>query len=353
MAHAATESAAPALPRARLAGWFARAPFAAALLIAGFHLAVYFVYFVGFAQLDGAATAGQAFSEYIHWYPEIVLAVLIAFAVVVPSYNERSAVGHFDDLRPALTCSNAEFRALREELAQPRSGRARRVYLAAAVLFGVAINFYPGIWAEGAPPGIAHPELSWGLLRNGVLMGFLQRLIHINYDLQSAFTRVGREFANVDLLDLRPLAPFARRGLTGALVYVGVASLFALFGLGPWQTDWLIATLACYLAVSVWALVRPMRGVRHNIRAAKDAELDRVRRSIRRERSGLLDGEPPRGSSEARLADLLAYEARVDGVREWPFDASSLLRFALYLGIPLGSWLGGAIVERLLGAALD
>ena len=40
-------------------------------------------------------------------------------------------------------------------------------------------------------------------------------------------------------------------------------------------------------------------------------------------------------------------------VREWPFDAPSMLRFALYLAIPLGSWLGGAFVERLLGAALD
>jgi len=30
-----------------------------------------------------------------------------------------------------------------------------------------------------------------------------------------------------------------------------------------------------------------------------------------------------------------------------------MLRFALYLAIPLGSWLGGAFVERLLSAALD
>jgi hypothetical protein len=29
------------------------------------------------------------------------------------------------------------------------------------------------------------------------------------------------------------------------------------------------------------------------------------------------------------------------------------LRFGLYLAIPLGSWLGGALVERLLTTALE
>ena len=39
-------------------------------------------------------------------------------------------------------------------------------------------------------------------------------------------------------------------------------------------------------------------------------------------------------------------------MREWPFDASTLARFGLYLLIPLGSWAGGALVERLINAIL-
>jgi hypothetical protein len=31
----------------------------------------------------------------------------------------------------------------------------------------------------------------------------------------------------------------------------------------------------------------------------------------------------------------------------------TLLRLTLYLALPIGSWIGGALVERLLGAALD
>jgi len=40
-------------------------------------------------------------------------------------------------------------------------------------------------------------------------------------------------------------------------------------------------------------------------------------------------------------------------VREWPFDASTLVRFGLYLLIPLGSWAGGAFVERVIDALLE
>ncbi len=36
-----------------------------------------------------------------------------------------------------------------------------------------------------------------------------------------------------------------------------------------------------------------------------------------------------------------------------PFDQASWIRIALLLALPLGSWLGGAVVERLLGLVLD
>jgi hypothetical protein len=51
---------------------------------------------------------------------------------------------------------------------------------------------------------------------------------------------------------------------------------------------------------------------------------------------------------ELSLTDLLAYQERIESLRDWPMDASAFRRFGLYLLIPLGSWLGSALVERLL-----
>ena len=54
-----------------------------------------------------------------------------------------------------------------------------------------------------------------------------------------------------------------------------------------------------------------------------------------------------------RLGGLLAFEARIAGVGEWPFDVGTFVRFALFLALPLGSWIASALVEwgisRVLG----
>jgi len=55
----------------------------------------------------------------------------------------------------------------------------------------------------------------------------------------------------------------------------------------------------------------------------------------------------------SRLPALLAWETRVERMSAWPFDATSLFRFALLLLVPLGSWLGGALVERAVNALID
>ncbi len=54
-----------------------------------------------------------------------------------------------------------------------------------------------------------------------------------------------------------------------------------------------------------------------------------------------------------RLGKMRLLDARLESVREWPFDAPSLVRFALYVALGLGSWLGAAAVERLLDFILN
>jgi hypothetical protein len=66
---------------------------------------------------------------------------------------------------------------------------------------------------------------------------------------------------------------------------------------------------------------------------------------------GLL--EPDATTAPGHLADLVAYEARVASISTWPFDLSTLVRFAaLYVALGLGSWLGAAVVERFVDAVV-
>jgi hypothetical protein len=89
-------------------------------------------------------------------------------------------------------------------------------------------------------------------------------------------------------------------------------------------------------------MMLPLRGIRRKIRVAKNEELEWCRQSLGSSRDALKSG----AGEKLSVADILAYRTMIETMRNWPFDSPTLVRFTLYLLIPLGSWLGGAFVER-------
>jgi len=97
-------------------------------------------------------------------------------------------------------------------------------------------------------------------------------------------------------------------------------------------------------------LALPVVGARAAIARAKSLELALCNDAIRRRRAALAAGDDAAASG---LADLVAYKEHVADASEWILDAPILARFTLYLGLPLGSWLGGAFVERIVDGMLE
>ena len=84
---------------------------------------------------------------------------------------------------------------------------------------------------------------------------------------------------------------------------------------------------------------------------AKGAQLSRIDAALRPEAEENLK----QGAAEAqgaRLSNLIAYRGLVEAANTWPFDPGVWLRFAVYVALGLGSWLGGALVDRLIDRAL-
>ncbi len=97
--------------------------------------------------------------------------------------------------------------------------------------------------------------------------------------------------------------------------------------------------------MATYAFVGPLAVLRRRILEAKHAELDRIREQIRVARADVAADGP-------QLANSVAYYQLVESVREWPVDAANLLKFLGYLTLGLASWVGGALVEQLLGSAI-
>jgi hypothetical protein len=205
------------------------------------------------------------------------------------------------------------------------------------------LYFRPGYWgpAQFWTYGLA-TLVCWNI---GILVDTIG--IHTR-----AFSALARRLEAIDLFDLERLAPFARQGLGCALPGLVVMAFFALNAVDRGFL-WAIGVLGS--AALVWSslvLAAPVRAIHARIREAKRLELARVDAAIRGDPVPLRASAIAARADSADLTDLLAYRAFVASLREWPFDAPLRARFALYIAIPVGSWLGGAFAERLLDRLL-
>lgn len=277
-----------------------------------------------------------------------VFALLIGYATAALAYARRAHEATLRDLRPALACSEAELSALREEVQRFDMAALRRPGLLAAVGSIVVTYFTTDVTRR-----LGLPALLWILWQNALCFWLVARTIAHDLRVSRIFSAAAERHAEVELFDLRPLEPLAGRGLQSALLIVLAISLFSLIlGVGSMSPLVPVVQTAIVLLAGL-ALVLPSLGVRRRLRGAKREELTRLSGEIRavRARRGAAGG-PEERALESRLATLLALRQHVEATREWPFDLGTLGRFLLYAAIGVGSWVGGAAVERLLDLLL-
>jgi hypothetical protein len=286
--------------------------------------------------------------------PSLIMAALIGFSVAGVAYSRRAQLRVLERLRPALDCTPRQMEALFQEVSAFDGRRMRRVGLLLTLTIPPLIAFNPGAfpWHFGEQYVSSDPDfVLWTVWHNGLAIWLGSRAGAYEARAARLFSRIGRDHARVDVLDLSPLAPFAHRGLQSVLMYMAGLSLFALIFAGGWAVDFAPIGVMVLVPVALQALLLPLRGVHERIRETKRARLAALRAEIRLDEGDVMDRDGPgSAAAAARLPALLALRDRVEQAREWPLDLSSYLRFTLYLAIGLGSWVGGALVERLVDA---
>ena len=121
-----------------------------------------------------------------------------------------------------------------------------------------------------------------------------------------------------------------RRSARSALVWLSVAAIICLFFAEGRTPLFIIAMIVAAAGMAFWIFFSSLKEVHRKIREAKHAELDHVRGQIL-----LAKAEAYQDHTAAmKLHGLLAYEARVAAVKEWPFDQWTLLRVSAYVLIP-------------------
>ncbi len=352
MAEASSESWAPAPTHwaLRLADALPFAPGWLGALVTVFGLAIFAALSWTLGWIDGFRFQGELFWRTLQFWLELLNGVVLGALPVASIVLLRGARRDLHDLRPTLGLSDAELDAELHALTAFPSRWLLATSLLGA-LAGIPIALNPGSWLGGRPP-LGDPLMLWVLARQMLLFGLLAQTVYIDVVLAHRLSRIGERFARVDLLDLAPLRPFARSGLRSVLLWMLGTGLATLFLLLPFSRLPALLVLVLIFAVAIAALLLPALGVHRRLLELKTRELGRVRDAIRAGSKELVGSRAGPARGEARLADLLAWEARLDAAPTWPFDATTFLRFGVYVAVGLGSWLGGAAVERILDAVL-
>lgn len=179
-----------------------------------------------------------------------------------------------------------------------------------------------------------------------VFMGwFLFRFMFLLIWNAVAVSQTARRIARIDLFDMPAVRPYSQQGVRSSLLAVVALSISANLWLDPNSPTIATATSLVLLVMSsALALILPSWGIHLRLKSSKQAELARVRAAIAERR----DPQTRSIDDAHQLRADLAIERRLEEVSEWPFDAGSYGRVALYVFLGLGSWVGAALVERLL-----
>ncbi len=282
----------------------------------------------------------------------LTMAVLLGFVLAATRWTKRVAVRALETLKPASTLSTEAFSA---EIRHTSvlSSAARGASFAGAVVVGIAIiplsSGEPGSYLRLSKWNAHHV---WAIANHILLFTIMFRSAFRSTAGWRALDRISRSLRHIDLLDREALAPIGRYGFPGAILWLAGGSLASLLAWGMENVWPLVAILCAILALATFSMLRPMQIVHGRLHEAKRGELKRVREKIANAKEASLSNHTIASDQAALLPGLLAYEVRIESVREWPFDTPTLLRFAALALLAVGSWLGGAVVERALGAVI-
>jgi len=225
-------------------------------------------------------------------------------------------------------------------------GRLKRA-TALGILGGAALILLfraPGVGVRDVAVGSA--RFIWFVAATVLLVVLFARGV----ELTRTGARVTRQAIDedlvVDLLHVDRLYGWGRAAGRNSLTWFAVSASACLLFVSQVSPLVSAGLLSACAVMGLWAFVSTTHRVHRCILAAKTRELDTVRNEISDLRAH--PGAEPQTS--LKLHSLLAYEARIAAVREWPFDQTILVRVlgsTLILTLPwFGQAVAGVLVEH-------
>lgn len=283
----------------------------------------------------------------------LVLSLILTAGTAFTEFSRRMWQAETGALVAALQPDGADdARAFALGIPRDWSRRYALMFLAGAAA-GLAFNGMIVLTSSYTLLGYLRSVGLWFLLVSPLLYGIGFRA---GIDLareSGAIKRLIRDHLDVDLFHLDRLDVFGRIGLRAARSWLIMAGILLLFLINPNRPHALFDASQLWITIPVVTasilggaivLTSALHPVHQKIRAAKQAELDRIHAEMAQVRDRALNGDAEASSALAGLTD---YAIWVSHRPEWPVSGGVTTRFSLYILIPVIPIIGSYVFEKL------
>ena len=273
------------------------------------------------------------------------------FAYLIPAshYVSAQTVIAFDNLKPTLNLTDAQQLAIRNSLTGlSMKSQGRRLvagFLAGCghdyILLTAEFEFLEAI-------GLLDPINMTIMLMTILLWCLFTAVISLLLDNVWLFARLAKNDVRIDLLNSPAVRGFSRVAVYSTLVLMGALAGFPLLVLqGDANYIAVLPGLFAVIVPMVLIFLVPLLPIRKRLQQCKLQELDLIQNRINELTLGQIK-LVENSATLSQLQPLLDYRREILQVPEWPFDSPVIFRLLFYLFIPPMTWVGAAIIERLV-----
>jgi hypothetical protein len=267
------------------------------------------------------------------WAFEISMIAIASYPIGVTVYTLVMTPRDVFALAPALSLDEESL--AREAASIKEQSRAIHVWTLAWVLAVFALTWWLStisIDDNAMAKELSQPTIAgWAYFRNLAYAFALSQLIWIDIALARRLGKLVEQYGRVNLLDRSALRPLTIRMRRSVLVWIP-----------------LLLHSAVFVLVVLAVAILPATGIRRRYLDEKQRQLKEVHARIAERSAAVVDGSFT--SESVSLSELVSWEQRLQQAKVWPYEMRMYWRVFLYAAIGLSSWLGAALVERILSA---
>ncbi len=280
---------------------------------------------------------------------QLFFSFVIAYSIPASHYVSEQNLAALDSLKPVLNLDEKSFMRIRESLTG-NSVFSQLVILGIGCLLGIAHNYLLLTADTNLLSALQDLDtINVLFLFITIFLWCLLTVVISNLiDNVRAFARLAKNNTRIDLLNGANLRGYSRVAVYSTLVLLGVLATFPLL-LMQTGTNYLTILpgfLATFIPMMSIFLI-PLLPIRAKIKSRKSEELASIQHQIN-QITGSHDSLIENDAALQRLQPLLDYRREVHQVPEWPFDSPAFFRLMFYLFIPPLTWVGAALIERLV-----